>query len=202
MATRDTQSLAGAVAGPPNPFQIPANEDLFRLQAEQRAEHQAAKATAAGQSVRDKSTFASRQQALFTDESIKASFQETVRTARKVRAGMTAQLLWPEQQHTCSLCVSAVCMHCCVWRDAASAHAARALPQSRAAAAELDASLAAAACAAVPRRVGRENIKELLAKKQEMLLVQVRAWLCLCVSAGTGVVGGRALLLLSCGCPD
>ncbi len=36
-----------------------------------------------------------------------------------------------------------------------------------------DASLAAAAVAAVPRRVARENIKELLAKKRETLLVQV-----------------------------
>ena len=37
-----------------------------------------------------------------------------------------------------------------------------------------DANLAAAAVAAVPRRVARENIKELLAKKRETLLVQVR----------------------------
>lgn len=36
-----------------------------------------------------------------------------------------------------------------------------------------DASLAAAAVAAVPRRVQRENIKELLAKKRETLLVQM-----------------------------
>lgn len=36
-----------------------------------------------------------------------------------------------------------------------------------------DASLAAAAVAAVPRRVARENIKELLAKKRETLLVQM-----------------------------
>jgi hypothetical protein len=41
-----------------------------------------------------------------------------------------------------------------------------------------DASLAAAAVAAVPRRVARENIKELLAKKRETLLVQVRALFC------------------------
>lgn len=38
-----------------------------------------------------------------------------------------------------------------------------------------DANLAAAAVAAVPRRIARENIKELLAKKRETLLVQV--WL-------------------------
>lgn len=37
-----------------------------------------------------------------------------------------------------------------------------------------DANLAAAAVAAVPRRVARENIKQLLAKKRETLLVQVR----------------------------
>lgn len=49
-----------------------------------------------------------------------------------------------------------------------------------------DANLAAAAVAAVPRRVARENIKELLAKKRETLLVQV--WLSLPIQqSGTGV---------------
>lgn len=36
-----------------------------------------------------------------------------------------------------------------------------------------DGSLAAAACAGVPHRVQRENIKDLLAKKRETFLVQV-----------------------------
>lgn len=49
------------------------------LQEEQRAEHKAAKAATANLSVMDKSTFASRQQALFTGDTIKAGFQETVR---------------------------------------------------------------------------------------------------------------------------
>jgi hypothetical protein len=63
----------------------PAHTHL--AQAEQRAEQQAAKAAAAGQSVRDKTTFASRQQALFTDDAVKASFQETLKPAgRKARA--------------------------------------------------------------------------------------------------------------------
>lgn len=37
-----------------------------------------------------------------------------------------------------------------------------------------DASLAAAAVAAVPRRVERENLKDFLAKKRETFLLQVR----------------------------
>ena len=54
------------------------------MQAEQRAERQAAKAATAGLSVRDKTTFASRQQALFTDGAIKAAFQETIKSGKKV----------------------------------------------------------------------------------------------------------------------
>lgn len=49
------------------------------LQEEHKAEHKAAKAAAANLSVADKTTFASRQQALFTGDAIKAGFQETVR---------------------------------------------------------------------------------------------------------------------------
>lgn len=42
-----------------------------------------------------------------------------------------------------------------------------------------DASLAAAACAAVPHRVERENLKDFLAKKREAFLVQVTVHACL-----------------------
>lgn len=51
---------------------------LLCLQDEQRAERRAAKDASAALSVVDKSTFASRQQALFTD-TIKAGFREVMR---------------------------------------------------------------------------------------------------------------------------
>lgn len=53
------------------------------MQEEQRAERRAAKAAAADLSVVEKSTFASRQQALFTDV-IKAGFKETMRAEAQV----------------------------------------------------------------------------------------------------------------------
>lgn len=55
-----------------------------------------------------------------------------------------------------------------------------------------DASLAAAAVAAVPRRVARENIKELLAKKRETLLVQV----CVCWVLSSSIASQMACRLL------
>ncbi|WIA44028.1 hypothetical protein OEZ86_010400 [Tetradesmus obliquus] len=118
---RDAASMSGAAAN--NPFTIPADEDIFRLQDEQRAERRAAKDASAALSVVDKSTFASRQQALFTD-TIKAGFREVMRAdAQAVGVG--------------------------------------------------DGSLAAVACAGVPHRVERENIKDFLAKKRETFLVQM-----------------------------
>jgi hypothetical protein len=57
---------------------------IYVLQEEQRAEKQAAKAAAVQLSVKDKSTFASRQQALFTDDTIKAAFHETLKASKKV----------------------------------------------------------------------------------------------------------------------
>lgn len=57
---------------------------IHALQEEQRAEKQAAKAAAVQLSVKDKSTFASRQQALFTDDTIKAAFHETLKASKKV----------------------------------------------------------------------------------------------------------------------
>lgn len=64
------------------PKQIPC----IALQDEQRAERQAAKAAAAQLSVRDKTTFASRQQALFTDDTVKAAFHETLQASKKASA--------------------------------------------------------------------------------------------------------------------
>jgi hypothetical protein len=60
---------------------------IYALQEEQRAEKQAAKAAAVQLSVKDKSTFASRQQALFTDDTIKAAFHETLKASKKVGVG-------------------------------------------------------------------------------------------------------------------
>ncbi|WIA23525.1 hypothetical protein OEZ85_000262 [Tetradesmus obliquus] len=118
---REAASMSGAAAN--NPFTIPADEDIFRLQDEQRAERRAAKNASAALSVVDKSTFASRQQALFTD-TIKAGFREVMRAdAQAVGVG--------------------------------------------------DGSLASVACAGVPHRVERENIKDFLAKKRETFLVQM-----------------------------
>lgn len=54
------------------------------LQEEQRAERQAAKAAAANLSVREKTTFASRQQALFADDTIRTAFHETLKASKKV----------------------------------------------------------------------------------------------------------------------
>jgi hypothetical protein len=53
------------------------------LQEEQRLERRAAKDASAALSVVDKSTFASRQQALFTD-TIKAGFREVMRADAQV----------------------------------------------------------------------------------------------------------------------
>jgi hypothetical protein len=53
------------------------------LQEEQRAERRAAKDASAALSAIDKSTFASRQQALFTD-AIKAGFREVMRADAQV----------------------------------------------------------------------------------------------------------------------
>jgi hypothetical protein len=58
------------------------------VQEEQRAEQAAAKAGAAKQSVIDKTTFASRQQALFTDDTIKAAFHETLKDSKKASAAL------------------------------------------------------------------------------------------------------------------
>lgn len=55
------------------------------LQEEQRAERQAAKAAAQHLSVREKTTFASRQQALFSDDTIRTAFHETLQASKKVR---------------------------------------------------------------------------------------------------------------------
>jgi hypothetical protein len=57
---------------------------LLCLQDEQRAKRRAAEDAAAALSVVDKSTFASRQQALFTD-TIKAGFREVMRADAQVR---------------------------------------------------------------------------------------------------------------------
>eukprot|EP00879_Flechtneria_rotunda_P020078 GHRR01021115.1.p1 GENE.GHRR01021115.1~~GHRR01021115.1.p1 ORF type:complete len:389 (+),score=163.01 GHRR01021115.1:320-1486(+) len=118
----DGLSLTGT--GAANPFTIPADEDIFRLQEEQRAEKQAAKEAAANLSVLDKTTSASRQQALFTD-AIVTGFRETLKPGIQEAPGLG------------------------------------------------DPSLAAAAVAAVPRRVERKNLKDFLAKKRETFLVQM-----------------------------
>lgn len=55
------------------------------LQEEQRAERQAAKAALQQLSVRDKTTFASRQQALFADDTIRTAFHEALKASKKVR---------------------------------------------------------------------------------------------------------------------
>jgi hypothetical protein len=54
------------------------------MQEEQRAERQAAKAAAQHLSVREKTTFASRQQALFSDDTIRTAFHETLQASKKV----------------------------------------------------------------------------------------------------------------------
>lgn len=69
----------------------------LRLQQEQRAERQAAKAALQQLSVWDKTTFASRQQALFADDTIRTAFHETLKASKKVCMGCVAAccLEWP-----------------------------------------------------------------------------------------------------------
>lgn len=161
------------------------------LQEQQRAERQAARAAGAQLSVRDKTTFASRQQALFTDDAIKSAFHEALQAGKKV-------MLMSQSQSSSSLEVMHPALYggtssstkalrsvlnqtaCHVWQCATALGQGITAPlllwftTLQVTALDPDASLAAAAVAAVPRRVARENIKELLAKKRETLLVQVR----------------------------
>eukprot|EP00775_Hariotina_reticulata_P009162 gene9162-9328_t len=82
----DASDAAGAHSS--KPFAIPADEDIFKLQAEFKADIKAEKAAAAGRSVMDKTTFAARQQALFSNDAIKAGFIETLKPkAQDVAAG-------------------------------------------------------------------------------------------------------------------
>lgn len=67
-----------------------------RVQEQLQAERQAAKAAAAQQSVRDKTTFASRQQALFTDNTVKAAFHDTLKASKKVWSSFAAACLIPD----------------------------------------------------------------------------------------------------------
>jgi hypothetical protein len=80
---------------------VPACLDAY-LQDEQRAERRAAKDASAALSVVDKSTFASRQQALFTD-AIKAGFREVVRADAQVgvhRCTLLVGCSWYSMQHS------------------------------------------------------------------------------------------------------
>lgn len=178
------------------------------LQEEQRAERQAAKAALQQLSVRDKTTFASRQQALFADDTIRTVFHETLKASKKVciMPGVCGCMLFAlacssrelggnfTQTAAGSVRKTKQPLHSMMhsWHAwlpnntvCAAGHAGYPTVSTTVCAArhglrlaqmppvDPDASLAAAAVAAVPRRVARENIKELLAKKRETLLVQM-----------------------------
>lgn len=59
-------------------------------QAELKAELKTEKAAAAGRSVMDKTTFAARQQALFSNDAIKAGFIETLKPRAQVSSGQVS----------------------------------------------------------------------------------------------------------------
>jgi hypothetical protein len=94
------------------------------LQEEQRAERQAAKAAAQRLSVRVKTTFASRQQALFSDDTIRTAFHETLQASKKVRhlqpdARIQRHTACPVGSNTAACCRSS--MACCDALDALAA---------------------------------------------------------------------------------
>eukprot|EP00877_Chromochloris_zofingiensis_P008558 jgi/Chrzof1/3956/Cz13g14240.t1 len=62
-----------------NPFNPPADEDIFRLREEEKQKALAAKTQALSMSVADKTTFSSRMQTTFGNEQIKAHFKEIVK---------------------------------------------------------------------------------------------------------------------------
>jgi hypothetical protein len=89
-------TAAHAIAGSGrSPFTIPRDEDIFDMLQQRAADKAAARAASEAARVEVKSTFASRQQALFHDGATKQAFLSTMRPAAQV----CAESICDDQSH-------------------------------------------------------------------------------------------------------